>query len=150
MLPHYIPHNSSKLQIKSETPQELVPTWSGKPQAYSASESIKYFKTVEKFLLPKAACNWSVTVSFWQSRDSMLLILCIFGSNWTLYFGWKFLLLLSLPILMSKIHEIRSCKSLNWRKLTVTDKCVRGFKCVLGRVNRNSIFASYSSVCSRL
>ena len=27
------------------------------------------------------------------------------------------------------MHEIRSFQSLNWQKLTVTDQCLRGFRC---------------------
>ena len=54
-------------------------------------------------------------ISFCQFSEWQLLISCIFGSNWTLYFGWKFLLLFLLPSIL-----------LNWQKLTVTNQCVRG------------------------
>ena len=51
----------------------------------------------------------------------------VFSAVTTLYFGWKFLLLLLFPILLPKIHEIRSFQALNWQNLTVTDQCVRDF-----------------------
>ena len=76
-------------------------------------------------LMPRT--HWSVTIRVCQLSDWQLLVSCIFSSNWILCFGWKLLLLLLLPILLPKIHEIKSCQSLNWQKLTVIHQCVRGF-----------------------
>ena len=81
--------------------------------------------TIQLILNPRT--HWSITVSFCQFSDWQLLISCIFGSNGTLYISWKFPLLLVLPILLPKIHEVRSLQSLNWQKLVVTDQSVRGF-----------------------
>ena len=38
----------------------------------------------------KPRTRWSVTVSFCQFTDWQLLISCIFGNSWTLYFGGNF------------------------------------------------------------
>ena len=85
----------------------------------------------------KPRTNWSVPVSFCQFSDWQLVISFIFGCKWTLYFGWNFLL--SLPILLPKIHEIRSFQSLNWQKVTVTDQCVHG-------LNNSSFTAEFFAV----
>ena len=48
------------------------------------------------------------------------------------------MLLLLLPILLPKIHEIRNFESLNCQKLIVTDQRVRGFRKKLSIPERKS------------
>ena len=99
-----------------------------KESAFNNTDWSKSASAAHKKQLLKLRTHLSVTVSFCQFSDSQFLISCIFGSNWTLYFRWKFLLLLLLlPISLMKIHKIRNFQSLNWQKLAVTVQCVRGF-----------------------
>ena len=56
--------------------------------------SIEFWPNLFLSHLAKLRTHWSVTVICCQFSDWQLLISCIFGSNWTLYFGWKFLIII--------------------------------------------------------
>ena len=92
----------------------------------------KYFQHFSQYknspwVYVKARTHWSVTVSFCQFSDWKLLISCNFASNiGNNNNNRNFQPKLSVQLL-PKIHEIRSCQSLNWQKLIVTDQCVVGF-----------------------